>query len=89
MIGVSVDSVNKHIDFSKDCKLEFPLLADQGGVLSDKFGSLLNLGFAKFSNRQTYIISPDLKIEYVFSDVDNGVMFHSKDVLKKLKELSG
>lgn len=60
-----------------------------GGAVSQKYGSLLDLGFiGKFSNRQTYIISPKGDIEYVFTDVDSRVNQHSGDVLAKLKELS-
>lgn len=57
--------------------------------MSNKYGSLLDLGFiGKFSNRQTYIIGPSGNLEYVFTDVDSRVMQHSADVLVKLAELS-
>lgn len=89
VIGVSVDSVDKHLDFKKKYGLDFPLLSDQGGAVSNKYGSLLDLGFiGKFSNRQTYVISPELKVEYVFTDVDSHVAEHSQQVLSKLKTLS-
>jgi peroxiredoxin Q/BCP len=88
LVGVSVDSVEKHLDFRKKCQLDFPLLSDKNGDISNKYGSLLNLGFVgKFSNRQTYIISPESKIEYVFTDVDGNLSSHSGDVLAKLQEL--
>jgi len=89
IIGVSVDSVEKHLDFGKSYGLDFPLLSDQGGVVSGKYGSLLDFGFiGKFSNRQTYIISPDdHKIEYVFTDVEGRVAQHSEDVLAKLEQI--
>eukprot|EP01039_Chlorochromonas_danica_P009410 gene9410-10394_t len=88
IIGVSVDPLDKHLDFGKKYGLEFPLLSDQGGVVSNKYGSLLDLGFVgKFSNRQTYIISPDLKVKYVFTDVEGRVASHSTDVLTQLEKL--
>lgn len=88
IVGVSVDSIDKHLDFGKKYNLEFPLLSDQGGAVSKKYGSLLDFGFVgKFSNRQTYIISPDSKVEYVFTDVENRVAQHSADVLAKLSSL--
>lgn len=88
IVGVSVDGIDKHLDFGKKYGLEFTLLSDQGGAVSNKYGSLLDLGFiGKFSNRQTYIISPDLKIEYVFTDVEGKVGTHSQDVLSKLATL--
>ena len=59
-----------------------------GGFVSNAYGSLLDLGFiGKFSNRQTYIISPQGNIEYVFTDVDSRINQHSQDVLAKLNEL--
>ena len=89
IIGVSVDSVSKHLDFSKKYGLDFPLLSDVNGVISNKYGSLLDLGFiGKFSNRQTYIISPNGKIEYVFTDVESRINQHATDVLNKLKTLN-
>ena len=60
----------------------------QGGVISGKYGSLLDFGFVgKFSNRQTYVISPDSKIEYVFTDVEGKVATHAEDVLAKIATL--
>jgi peroxiredoxin len=57
-------------------------------VISNKYGSLLDLGFiGKFSNRQTYVISPDSKVEYVFTDVESRVASHAEDVLKVLSTL--
>jgi thioredoxin-dependent peroxiredoxin len=89
IFGVSVDSVDKHLDFSKSYGLGFPLLSDNGGVVSKSYGSLLDLGFlGKFSNRQTYILSPDLKIEAVFTDVESRLSKHSDEVLAKLRVLS-
>jgi len=80
--------VEKHLDFGKSYGLDFPLLSDNGGVVSNKYGSLLDFGFVgKFSNRQTYIISPYGKIQYVFTDVESRINKHSEDVLAKLTEL--
>ena len=90
IIGVSVDSVDKHLDFAKTYGLSFQLASDQGGAVSNSFGSLLDLGFiGKFSNRQTYIINSDGKIASVFTDVESRFAKHSEEVLKKLSELKG
>ena len=90
IIGVSVDSVDKHLDFAKTYGLSFQLASDQGGAVSNSFGSLLDLGFiGKFSNRQTYIINSDGKIAAVFTDVESRLAKHSEEVLKKLSELKG
>jgi peroxiredoxin Q/BCP len=88
ILGMSVDSVEKHLDFCNTYNLEFPLVSDKGGSVSKKYGSLLDLSFmGKFSNRQTYIISPTGNIEKVFTDVGGKVAKHSEDVLKELSEL--
>jgi len=90
VVGVSVDSVDKHLDFKKSYGLDFPLLSDNGGKVSNKYGSLLDLGFiGKFSNRQTFVISkgPEQKIEAVFTDVESRVAQHADDVLNKLQQL--
>ena len=89
IVGVSVDTVDKHLDFKKKYGLDFTLLSDQGGAVSNKYGSLLDLGFlGKFSNRQTYIISPEGKVEYVFTDVESHLAEHSQEVLKVLQKLN-
>ena len=90
ILGISVDSIDKHLDFQKKYGLEFPLASDEGGKVSDQFGALLNIPFiGKFSNRQTYIIGPDSTVRAVFRDVENNISKHSSDVLAKLTELMG
>ena len=90
ILGLSVDSVDKHLDFGKKYGLEFPLVSDVGGVVANKYGSLLDFGFVgKFANRQTYIISPDHKIAGVFLKVEDRLASHSSEVLSKLEELTG
>ena len=85
---MSVDSVDKHLDFAKTYGLSFALASDQGGAVSNSFGSLLDLGFiGKFSNRQTYIIDKEGKVAAVFTDVESRLAKHSEEVLKKLNEL--
>mmetsp|Transcript_14128 Transcript_14128/g.18512 ORF Transcript_14128/g.18512 Transcript_14128/m.18512 type:complete len:220 (-) Transcript_14128:507-1166(-) len=88
IVGVSVDTVDKHLDFGKKYGLEFTLLSDQGGVVSEKYGSVLSIPFlGKFSNRQTYIISPEGQIVKVFTDVESKVAKHSQEVLVELKKI--
>ncbi|CAM9283608.1 unnamed protein product [Discosporangium mesarthrocarpum] len=89
IVGVSVDSVDKHLDFKKSYGLDFPLLSDVGAVTAEKYGTKLEIPFmGKFANRQTYIIGSDGKIEKVFTDVESKVAKHSTEVLASLKELS-
>ena len=71
--SVSVDTVGKHLDFKKIYELVFPLLSDKDAGIRNTYDSLLDLGFiGKFSNRQIYIISPELKVSFVVTDVESG-----------------
>jgi thioredoxin-dependent peroxiredoxin len=54
-----VDPPAKNNDFKDSCGLEFTLLSDAGAKVSEAYGTALDIPFlGKFSNRQTYIISP-------------------------------
>ena len=89
ILGISVDSVNDHLDFAKKYGLEYPLASDQGGAVSNKYGSVLDIPFlGKFSNRQTYIVDRDGTVRFVFTDVESKLASHSTDVLTKLSELT-
>jgi peroxiredoxin Q/BCP len=86
--GVSVDGVDKHLDFSKKYGLSFPLLSDKDGKVSEKYGSALKIPFmGTFSNRQTYILDPEGNLRWVFTDVQSRLAKHAEEVMDKLKEL--
>jgi peroxiredoxin Q/BCP len=86
--GVSVDGLEKHLDFSKSYGLSFPLLSDKDGKVSETYGSALKIPFmGTFSNRQTYIIDPEGKLRWVFTDVQSRLNKHADEVISKLKEL--
>ena len=88
IVGVSVDSVDKHLDFAKSYGLSFPLLSDLGGKVSSEYGSALSIPFVgTFSNRQTYLIDPQGNLRWVFTDVQSRLAKHAEEVISKLKEL--
>lgn len=80
--GISQDDIASHESFSESLRLNFPLIADPDGAVSEKFGAD---GFFGFSKRWTFIIDPDLKIVFVDRDVDPGN--DARDVLAELKKL--
>lgn len=56
--------------------------------MSKLYGSSLSVpGFGTFSGRQSYIISPDGYLRWVFTDVESHIARHSTEVLEKLSEL--
>jgi peroxiredoxin Q/BCP len=89
LFGVSPDSVKSHQRFRDKLSLPFPLLADEGHAVSDRYGVW---GPKKFMGRDymgvdraTFIIAPDGTIARVFPKVKPAG--HSLEILQALTEL--
>jgi peroxiredoxin Q/BCP len=85
VVGVSVDDVESHLDFAKEYKLPFPLLADKGGAVAARYGSLRDLGLIKFARRNTFLIDPQGRIAQVYLGVN--ASGNSREVLEDLQRL--
>jgi len=85
ILGVSVDSVDSHKKFCAKEGLNFKLLADSDGKVSKEYGSLTDLGVAKFAARHTFLIDPSGKVARAYTNVDPGG--HSADVLAALDQM--
>lgn len=85
VLGVSVDSVESHKHFCTKDGLNFKLLADTDKKVSEAYGSLTNLGVAKFSARHTFLIDPSGKVAKAYTTVDPAK--HSVEVLADLDAL--
>jgi peroxiredoxin Q/BCP len=85
VLGVSVDSVDSHKKFCAKEGLNFKLLADTDGKVSQAYGSLKNLGVVKFAARHTFLIDPTGKIAKAYTSVDPAQ--HSAEVLAALDQL--
>jgi len=85
ILGVSVDSADAHKKFCAKEGLNFKLLADQNGKVSSAYGSLTNLGVAKFSKRNTFVIDPSGKVVKAYTGVSPAR--HSEEVLAALDQL--
>ena len=85
VLGVSVDSVDSHKKFCAKEGLNFKLLADSDGKVSHAYGSLKNLGVAKFAARHTFLIDPTGKLAKTYTSVDPAR--HSAEVLAALDKL--
>ena len=59
ILGVSTDTADSHKDFCAKEGLNFKLLADVGGNVSDQYGSTMLHEGVKYSARNTFIIDPD------------------------------
>jgi thioredoxin-dependent peroxiredoxin len=91
VLGVSTDDAKSHTKFSTKFNLPFKLLTDADGQVSTTYGSY---GLKKFMgkeymgiSRNTFIISPDGKIEKVYLKVkpEN----HAAEILADFASLSG
>jgi peroxiredoxin Q/BCP len=85
ILGVSVDSVDSHKEFCAKEGLNFKLLADSDGKVSQAYGSLTNLGVVKFAKRNTFLIDPNGKVGKAYTSVDPAS--HSQEVLAALDQL--
>ena len=85
VLGVSLDSVDSHKKFCAKDGLNFKLLADTDHKVTSAYGSLTNLGVAKFAARHTFLIDPYGKIAKVYTSVDPAR--HSGEVLAELDQL--
>ncbi len=85
VLGVSVDSVESHKKFCTKEGLNFKLLADTDGRVTNEYGSLKSLGVVKFAARHTFLIDPNGKIAKEYMDVDP--VKHSDEVLTAIDQL--
>jgi thioredoxin-dependent peroxiredoxin len=67
VIGISTDSVNKHLKFKEKHNLPFDLLSDKGGAVSKLYEALLP--FVKISKRVTYLLDKEHYITGVFENL--------------------
>ncbi len=75
ILGVSPDSVKKHVKFQEKFNLPFNLLADEDHSVSESYGVWEEKKFMGRPymgiNRTTFVIDENGKIERVISKVDN------------------
>lgn len=85
IVGVSGQSADTHKDFCAKEGLNFKLLSDDKMAVSKSYGSVINLGVAKLSARNTFVISPGGFVAKRFLKVDPAG--HAAEVLAALAEL--
>ncbi len=85
IVGVSLDTVDSHVQFCTKENLTFKLLSDPDHVVVSKYGSLSHFGAMTVAARNTFLIDPQGIIKKVYLKVDPNP--HSKEVLAELDEL--
>jgi thioredoxin-dependent peroxiredoxin len=80
VIGVSVDSDEKHDEFRSECGLRFPLVADDGAELTKSLDLYQQYGdYGWFAKRVTYLLDGDGVVRKVWDVEDAGA--HPEEVL--------
>jgi thioredoxin-dependent peroxiredoxin len=85
VIGVSVDSDERHEEFRQECNLRFPLVADPDAELTDSLGLLKQYGeHGTFARRVTYLLEGDGTIRKIWDVTDAAA--HPEEVLAEVIE---
>lgn len=85
VVGISVDDVESHKEFSDKYKLPFTILADEQGQTARDYGVLRDFKLVKLASRQSFLINPEGNIAKHYEDVDPDT--HTEEVLADLKGL--
>ncbi|MCB1985741.1 MAG: peroxiredoxin [Burkholderiales bacterium] len=85
VVGISVDTINSHVNFAQKFGLQFPLLADTAAETATHYHSLLNLGIVKFAKRNTFLIDPFGRIAKVYLSAN--ARHNSSEIVSDLKRL--
>ena len=87
VVGVSKDSVAKHVKFKEKYGLKFPLLSDEDGAICEAYGTWIEKSMygRKYMGveRTTVLIGPDGRIVRIWSKVK--VPGHADEVLAAVK----
>lgn len=84
VIGVSTNSIDTLHKFSvTECRNKFPVAADSDQAVTKAYDSVL-LRVPRYSSRTSYVIAPDGKIAFVYSNLDAGE--HVSRTLKAVEE---
>jgi peroxiredoxin Q/BCP len=85
IVGVSVDTVDSHVEFCTKENLTFKLLADPDKKVVTRYGSVMTMGPMTVAARNTFIVDPKGMIRKVYTKVNPNP--HSAEVLAALDEL--
>lgn len=83
VVGISVDDVESHKEFSDKYKLPFTILADEDGTTAKAYGVLRDYKLLKLASRQSFLVDPEGKIAKHYDDVDPDK--HTDEVLADIK----
>ena len=87
VVGISLDDVDSHKEFSDKYDLPFTILSDTDGSTANAYGVLRDYKLMKIASRQSFLVDPEGNIAKHYEDVDPEE--HTSEVLEDLKGLMG
>ncbi len=71
LIGVTAGNIDRVSEFSTvECRSKFPVAADPGAAVAKEYKSTIPIPLKAMSDRTSYVIAPDGKIIFVYSDLN-------------------
>jgi peroxiredoxin len=68
LIGLTAGNIDRLTSFSvSECRSKFPVAADPHAVIAKSYGATLAV-YPGFSDRTSYVIAPDGKVAFAYSD---------------------
>lgn len=86
VLGASLDDAESHAKFSNALGLPFPLLVDDQHQLASSFNVLRNMGIAKMTKRESFLIDPKGIIVYHYVSINTET--HAQQVLEDIQRMS-
>ncbi|HEX4277589.1 MAG TPA: peroxiredoxin [Bryobacteraceae bacterium] len=87
ILGVSVDSVDSHVEFCTKENLTFKLLSDPDKKVVTEYGSTQKFGPNVVAARHTFLIDPKGVVRKYYPNVNANIQGHSAEVLAAIDEL--
>ena len=85
ILGISLDDVDSHKEFSEKYSLPYPILADVEKESAVDYGVLGKFMMMTITKRESFIIDPDGLIVKHYKNVDPDK--HTDEVIEELKSL--
>lgn len=85
VVGISLDEVASHKEFSDKYKLPFVILADEDGAVADTYGVLRDYKLIQIADRQSFLVNPEGVVVKHYEEVDPET--HTQEVLSDLARI--
>ena len=87
VLGISMDPLDKLIQFRDAESLRVPLLSDQDGAVARQFGALWKSG--TIANRAYFLIDPTGTIRWAHVEEHPGLRRENEEILAAIKTVTG